>query len=231
MAMLPPSRYFPPAEYATEEGLVAIGGCLEPDWLLDAYQHGIFPWPCGDDRWPIPWFSPDPRAVLEFDRLHISRSLRRTLRKGIFQVTCDQAFAEVIRGCAEAPGRRGATWITPAMIRAYCRLHQLGYTHSVEVWQDEKLVGGVYGVAVGGAFSAESMFHLVSDASKVALVHLVRRLQAQGYQLVDVQEMSPHLARLGARTIPRQEFLRRLAEALTLPVQFGPPGILHFHWP
>jgi leucyl/phenylalanyl-tRNA--protein transferase len=231
MGLLPPSKYFPPAESADEHGLVAMGGRLDPDWLLDAYAHGIFPWPCGDDRWPIPWFSPDPRAVLELDQLHISRSLRRTLRKKLFQVTCDRAFGAVIRGCAEAPGRRGATWITPAMIRAYTRLHQMGYAHSVEVWRDQELVGGVYGVAVGGAFSAESMFHLVPDASKVALVYLVRHLQAQGYQLLDVQELSPHLERLGARGIARGEFLRRLAEALPLPVQFGPPGPLEFCWP
>ncbi len=230
MARLAPSKYFPPAESADQSGLVAIGGRLEPDVLLDAYQHGIFPWPCRDDRWPIPWVSPDPRAVLEFDRLHISRSLRRTLRKKTFLVTCDQAFDQIIRSCAEAPGRRGATWITPAMIQAYCQLHRLGYAHSVEVWQQGQLVGGVYGVAVGGAFSAESMFHLAPNASKVALVYLVRHLQAQGYQLLDVQEMSPHLERLGARAIPRREFLCRLAEALALPVHFGPPGTLEFPW-
>lgn len=221
MGQLPPSRYFPPAELADEIGLVAIGGRLSPDWLLDAYQHGIFPWPCGPDWQPIPWFSPDPRAILEFDQLHISRSLHRTLRKHLFEVTCDQDFEGVIRSCAEVPGRRGATWLTPAMIRAYTRLHHLGWAHSVEVWRHRQLVGGIYGVAVGGAFSAESMFHLVSDASKVALVYLVRHLQARGYQLLDVQELSPHLQRMGATAIPRKEFLRRLAEALPLPVTFG----------
>lgn len=221
MAHLPPSKYFPPAELADPYGLVAIGGCLEPDWLLDAYQHGIFPWPCGDDRWPIPWFSPDPRAILEFDQLHLSRSLCRKLRKQLFQLTCNQAFGEVIRWCAEAPGRRGQTWLSPAMIRAYCRLHQLGHAHSLEVWYQGQLVGGIYGVAVGAAFSAESMFHLLPDASKVALVHLVWHLQAQGFLLLDVQELSPHLQRMGATAIPRKEFLRRLAEALTVPVSFG----------
>jgi len=221
MGQLPPSRYFPPAELADETGLVAIGGRLSPDWLLDAYHHGIFPWPCGPEGWPIPWFSPDPRAILEFDRLHISRSLHRTLRKRRFEITADRNFDAVIRACAEAPGRRGATWITPAMIRAYTRLHHLGHAHSVEVWLQGRLVGGIYGVAVGGAFSAESMFHLVPDASKVALVYLVRHLQARGYQLLDVQELSPHLERMGATAIPRKEFLRRLAEALSHLVTFG----------
>ncbi|HOM17495.1 MAG TPA: leucyl/phenylalanyl-tRNA--protein transferase [Thermoguttaceae bacterium] len=221
MGQLPPSRYFPSAELADETGLVAIGGRLSPDWLLDAYRHGIFPWPCGPDWWPIPWVSLDPRAILEFDRLHISRSLHRTLRKRRFEITADRNFDAVIRACAEAPGRRGATWITPAMIRAYNRLHHLGHAHSLEVWLEGRLVGGIYGVAVGAAFSAESMFHLVSDASKVALVYLVRHLQARGYQLLDVQELSPHLKRMGATAIPRKEFLRRLAEAVIQPVTFG----------
>lgn len=221
MLGLPPSRYFPPAELADEMGLVGIGGYLTPEWLLDAYQHGIFPWPAGDDRWPIPWFSPDPRAILEFDRLHISRSLHRTLRKGRFDATCDRDFLGVIRACAQAPGRRGATWITPAMIHAYTQLHRLGYAHSVEVWLQGRLAGGVYGVSVGGMFSAESMFHEVADASKVALVYLVRHLQARGYQLLDVQELSPHLERMGAIAIPRKVYLQRLAQALTLSVTFG----------
>ncbi len=197
-----------------------MGGRLEPDWLLYAYRHGIFPWPHGD-RVPLLWFSPDPRAIIELERFHIPRRLRRKLRKNLFRVTCDRDFPGVIRGCATAQDRRGNTWITPEMISAYCRMNELGFAHSVEVWQQGVLVGGVYGVAIGGAFSAESMFYRVSEASKVALVHLVSHLRARGYLLLDVQQYTPHVMRFGAVEIPRSEFLHRLDLAVRRPISFG----------
>jgi leucyl/phenylalanyl-tRNA--protein transferase len=220
MTKLPPSRFFPPAESADADGLLALGGSLAPVWLLDAYRHGIFPWPL-DEAMPIAWWSPDPRAILELDGLHVSRRLRRTLRSGKFQVTCDQDFAGVIRGCAAARGRLGHTWITKAMIRAYTRMFELGHVHSVEAWHEGRLAGGVYGVAIGGLFAAESKFYRVRDASKVALVHLVSHLAARGYVLLDIQQHTPHTARLGAIEIPRKKYLSRLAEAIALPVSFG----------
>jgi leucyl/phenylalanyl-tRNA--protein transferase len=220
MRSLPPSRFFPPAELADADGLLALGGKLTPEWLLDAYRHGIFPWPIDEDA-PVAWWSPDPRAIIELDNLHVSRRLRRTLRSGKFQVTCDQDFAGVIRGCASAPGRVGHTWITRAMIRAYTRMFELGHVHSVEAWHDGRLAGGVYGVAIGGLFAAESKFYRVRDASKVALVHLVSHLAARGYVLLDIQQYTPHTARLGAIEIPRKKYLSRLAEAIAVPVSFG----------
>src|SRR3954466_2110466 len=174
---LPQSRFFPPPTSTTPEGLLCIGGRLSPEWLLDAYRHGIFPWPMWEDE-PIAWWSPDPRAIIELDGLHASRRLQRTIRSGKFRVTCDQDFAGVIHGCATAGDRTGGTWLTPAMIAAYRRMHSLGHAHSVEVWQADRLVGGTYGIAIGGAFAAESMFHYERDASKVALVHLVSHLGA-----------------------------------------------------
>ncbi len=221
MSEIPPSRFFPPVEAADEDGLLGFGGRLTPEWLLDAYRHGIFPWPSGDDELPIPWWSPDPRAIIELDGLHVSRSLRRTLRNGKFTGTCDRDFSGVIHGCAEVPDRVGRTWLSPAMIAAYRRLHALGHAHSVEVWHEGRLAGGVYGVTIGGLFAAESMFYRVTDASKVALVHLVRHLRARGYQLLDIQQLTPHTERMGAIEIPRSEYLARLAAAQTLPVDFG----------
>lgn len=197
-----------------------MGGALAPEWLLDAYRHGIFPWP-DDDVHPMLWWSPDPRAIIELDGLHVSRRLRRTLRSGRFVATCDRAFEEVIRGCAMGPSRRGGTWITPKMIAAYTHMHRLGHAHSVEVWRDGALAGGVYGVAIGGLFAAESMFHRVTDASKVALARLVGHLNARGYQLLDVQQWTEHTGRMGAVEVPRREYLRRLAEAVDQPVTFG----------
>ncbi len=221
MTDLPPSRYFPPPELADSDGLLGFGGRLTVDWLLDAYRHGIFPWPVGDDDLPIPWWSPDPRAIIELDQLHVSRSLTRTLRKGRFAATCDRDFPRVIRACAEVPGREDATWLTPGMIKAYCHLHRLGHAHSVEAWCDGELCGGTYGVQIGGFFAAESMFYRVTDASKVALVHLVRHLRARGFRLLDIQQLTPHTSRMGAVEIPRVEYLARLAEAQALPVTFG----------
>lgn len=221
MNMLPPSQFFPPAEQAGPEGLVALGGRLSPAWLLDAYSHGIFPWPHSDIDDPMLWFSPDPRAVIELEHLHVSRRLAQTLRGGKFTATCDRDFAGVIHGCGHAPGRKGHTWLTPRMVRAYTRMHELGHAHSVEAWHEGRLAGGVYGIAIGGLFAGESMFHAVRDASKVALVHLVERLRARGYALFDIQQLTPHTERMGAIEIPRAEYLDRLAAALALSVTFG----------
>jgi len=215
-----PSPHFPPAEDADPEGLIGFGGQLSPEWLLDAYRHGIFPWPITDFEAPLAWWSPDPRAVIEFDRFHVSRRLRRTCRSGKFETTQDQNFPDVIRGCAMVPSRLGQTWLTPDMIDAYICLHELGHAHSVEVWQQTELVGGVYGVAIGGLFSAESKFYRVRDASKVALVHLVEHLRRQQFTLLDIQQLTPHTARLGAVAIPRREYLARLAAAIQLPATF-----------
>lgn len=217
---LPPSEHFPPAENADPEGLVGFGGKLSPEWLLDAYRHGIFPWPITDFEAPLAWWSPDPRAVIEFDRFHVSRRLRRTCRGTKFEVTRDAEFAAVIRGCAMAPSRLNQTWLTPEMIDAYVQLHKLGHAHSVEVWYQQELAGGVYGVAIGGMFAAESKFYRVRDASKVALVHLVEHLRECGYTLLDIQQLTPHTARFGAAAIPRAEYLARLAKAIELPVTF-----------
>lgn len=213
-------RFFPSPLAASPEGLVAVGGRLESAWLLDAYRHGIFPWPVWDDE-PMAWWSLDPRAIVEFDGMHISRRLQRTLRSGMFQVTCDRDFAGVIRGCGTAIGREEGTWLTAAMIDAYEEMHRLGHAHSIEVWREDKLAGGTYGIAIGGLFAAESMFFRVSDASKVALAYLIAHLRARGYRLLDVQQWTPHTGRLGAIEIPRIEYLRRLAEVIDLQVTFG----------
>jgi leucyl/phenylalanyl-tRNA--protein transferase len=198
-------------------GLIAVGGDLQPERLLGAYRQGIFPWYNEGD--PICWWSPDPRAIFELDGPYISRRLARTLRSGRFGATFDRAFSEVLRGCAHRPGE--GTWITAEMIAAYEELHRLGHAHSVEVWQGEILAGGLYGVAVGGLFAGESMFTRVRDASKVALVALVRRLRERGFRLFDIQLLTEHTARLGAIEIPRAEYLRRLAEALRCEATFG----------
>lgn len=220
MPLPPPSQHFPPAEEADAEGLVGFGGKLSVEWLLDAYSHGIFPWPITDFEAPLAWWSPDPRAIIEFERFHISRRLRRTCRSGKFQVTRDRDFIGVIRGCAMVPSRIGQTWLTSDMIDAYVRLHRVGYAHSVEVWHQHELVGGVYGVAIGGLFAAESKFYRVRDASKVALVHLIEHLQQRGYSVVDIQQLTPHTARLGAINIPRKDYLARLAAAIGQPIAF-----------
>jgi leucyl/phenylalanyl-tRNA--protein transferase len=220
MSALSASRFFPPAEDADADGIVGFGGKLAPDWLLDAYRHGIFPWPMGDMDEPMPWWSPDPRAIIEPDRFHVSRRLRRTCAGERFTSSLDRDFPGVIRGCAVSAGRVGNTWLTKKMIAAYIRLHRLGHAHSVEVWREDKLCGGTYGVAIGGFFAAESMFYRVRDASKVALVRLVKHLRQRGYVLLDIQQLTPHTARFGAIEIPRREYLTRLAEAVELPVSF-----------
>jgi leucyl/phenylalanyl-tRNA--protein transferase len=193
-----------------QDDIVAVGGDLEPATVLRAYRRGVFPWPV--PGLPLLWFSPRERAILEFDRLHLGRSVARARRRSTLRFTVDADFAAVIRGSAETP-RPGqeATWITPAMQDAYVRLHGLGVAHSVEAWRGDALVGGVYGVDVDGAFAAESMFRREPDASKLALLHLIEHLAAGGLDWIDVQVITPHLARLGARTLPRPEFLRRLA--------------------
>ena len=203
-------------EWADENGLVAVGGDLRPEQLLRAYRAGVFPW--YETGGPICWWSPDPRAICELDGLHVSRRLARTIRSGRFRVTVNCAFAGVIRGCADRPE---GTWITPEMITAYERLHQLGHAHSIEVWRGDELAGGLYGVALGGLFAAESMFHRQSDASKVALVYLVDRLRQRGFQLLDIQLRTEHTARLGAVEIPRQDYLARLRRALACPATFS----------
>jgi leucyl/phenylalanyl-tRNA--protein transferase len=194
---------------------VAAGGDLHPDSLRLAYSQGIFPWP--HPGYPLLWFCPDPRAILEFDRLHVSKSLkyakRHALRKG-WTFTIDRAFSEVVRLCAQVPrcGQQG-TWITPEMHRAYVEFHRLGHAHSVETWHNGSLAGGIYGVDAGGAFAGESMFHLESNASNFALLHLIDHLGERGLNWMDIQVLSPHLESLGARAIVRPEFLRRLASA------------------
>jgi leucyl/phenylalanyl-tRNA--protein transferase len=203
-------------ERADETGLVAVGGDLCPERLLDAYCRGVFPW--YDEELPVCWWSPDPRAIFELDGFHVSRRLRRTIRAGRFTLTINNAFGAVMRGCANRPGE--GTWIIPDMIRAYERLHHLGYAHSVEAWSDGVLAGGVYGVAIGGLFAGESMFTHVRDASKVALAFLVDRLRERSFQLFDIQFVTEHTARLGAIEIPRAEYLARLRQALTCQVSF-----------
>ena len=199
-----------------------VGGYLASDWLLAAYGRGIFPWPIVDDGEEIlAWFSPDPRAVLELDRLHVSRRLHRRIRSGQFQISFDADFAAVVAGCAEPRDTDSSTWITPGLAAAYRRLHDLGHAHSVEVWQQGHLVGGVYGVALGGYFSGESMFRRCRDGSKVGLVYLVERLRQRRFTLFDVQQSSPHLRSLGASEIPRRQFLDRLGESVQLPVSFA----------
>jgi leucyl/phenylalanyl-tRNA--protein transferase len=198
-------------EFADAEGLVGVGGDLSPLRLLEAYRHGIFPF--YDDSLPILWWSPDPRAVFELDSLVVSRRLARTVRSGRLRVTFDRAFAGVVEGCARRDGPEGV-WITRDMADAYGRLHELGFAHSVDVWQGEELVGGLYGVAIGGFFAGESMFSGVTDASKMALAHLMDRLRGQGFQLFDVQFLNDHTKRMGATEISRMEYLRRLRAAL-----------------
>jgi leucyl/phenylalanyl-tRNA--protein transferase len=211
---------FPDPALAEPDGLLAMGGDLEPERLLTAYAQGIFPW--YDDRSPILWWSPDPRLVLEPRELHVSRSLARTIRRGAYRVSADEAFEGVIRRCAAKgrPGQRG-TWITPEMVDAYCALHRLGFAHSFEAWDGETLAGGLYGVSLGAVFFGESMFADARDASKVAFARGVEWLAAEGFGLVDCQVRTEHLVSLGAREIPRVDFLARVARALEAPTRRG----------
>jgi leucyl/phenylalanyl-tRNA--protein transferase len=219
MAGLEPglSNDWPPHRSAREDGLLAVGGDLSVDRLLAAYRHGAFPW-YGDGD-PIMWWSPDPRLILEPGGFKLTRSLRATIRQGRYSVTFDTAFGRVIHGCAATPrGGEPGTWIHPEVEAAYNALHDLGYAHSVETWDAAgELVGGLYGVALGRCFFGESMFSLGRDASKVALAALVDYLRDQRYALIDCQVTSTHLLNLGAREVPRLEFLERLGEALRYP--------------
>jgi len=190
--------------------IIAIGNDLSTDTLRDAYRHGIFPWP--HDELPLPWFSPRRRAVLFFDDLHIGRSLRRSMKRP-FRFTIDRAFDTVIRACATVPREDQGTWIGADIIRAYTALHREGRAHSAELWDGEELAGGLYGVDAGGVFTGESMFHYRTDASKIALLHLIEHLRSRGSTWLDCQIMTPHMRALGAREIPRAQFLDLLAEA------------------
>ncbi|MDQ1375562.1 MAG: leucyl/phenylalanyl-tRNA---protein transferase [Actinomycetota bacterium] len=206
----------PPPEVADADGVVGTGADLEPGTLLAAYRSGMFPMPYGS---VLAWWSPDPRAVLPLEGLRISRSLRRSMHR--YEVRIDTAFEQVIDGCADL--RRPSGWISPEIWAAYVRLHRLGWAHSVEAWSldDGELVGGLYGVAIGGLFAGESMFHRRTDASKAALVALVERMRSRGMPLLDVQWCTPHLESLGAVDIPRAEYLELLAGAISLPVEFA----------
>jgi leucyl/phenylalanyl-tRNA---protein transferase len=217
---LPREVIFPDPELAEPDGLLAVGGDLSPERLLAAYAEGIFPW--YNEENPILWWSPDPRLVLEPPALHVSRSLRRTMRRGAYRVTADTAFETVIRRCAarDRPGQQG-TWISEAMIEAYATLHRLGFAHSFEAWEGDTLAGGLYGVSLGAAFFGESMFADRPDASKVAFAASVEWLAGRGVGLVDCQVRTEHLARFGAHEIPRREFLERLAKALEEPTRRG----------
>jgi leucyl/phenylalanyl-tRNA---protein transferase len=208
---------FPPVELASREGLLAIGGDLRAERLLAAYRQGVFPWYNAGQ--PILWWAPDPRAALKPARVKISRSLRKTLRSEKFHVTVDRRFADVVAACAGPRPRHpdGGTWITPEMQAAYQELHRQGYAHSVETWQQGRLVGGLYGVTLGGAFFGESMFSHARDASKVALIYAARQLDRWGYTLIDCQLTTPHLMSLGAESIPRHAYMALLDAALRLP--------------
>lgn len=212
---------FPPPEGADPSGLVAVGGDLSTERLLAAYRSGIFPWPLVER--PLLWFSPDPRMVLRPHEIVVSRSLRKTLRRGVYEVRLDTAFERVVRRCAEIPRRGEAgTWITSDMAEAYTRLHELGFAHSAEAWEDGALVGGLYGVSLGASFFGESMFADRPDASKVAFAVLVRQLDAWGFDLVDCQVHTEHLARFGAREWSRKRFLAALRRSLETPTRRGP---------
>jgi leucyl/phenylalanyl-tRNA--protein transferase len=190
-----------------------IGGELNAANLLQAYRKGIFPWPI--DGWPLPWFCPKERAILEFKNLHVSRSLLKLKSRSPFRLTIDTDFGEVIHGCASAQRKdEDGTWITPEMIRAYCQLHDEGHAHSVEAWEGDDLVGGIYGVDAGGAFAAESMFYSRPNASRLALLHLIDHLNSRGLDWLDIEVMSPHMHVFGARNISRHEFLKKLETAL-----------------
>jgi len=219
---LPATPYFPPVETALADpnGLLAMGGDLSVARLLDAYRHGIFPW--FNPGEPILWWSPDPRMVLVPGEIRVTRSLAKRMRNAGFELRVDTAFIDVMRACAEPRDGEPGTWISSAMVAAYTRLHQGGYAHSIETWRDGRLVGGLYGVAIGRMFYGESMFSREPDASKVALARLARQLQQWEFGLIDCQMETAHLASMGARTMPRAAFTARLAELVNLPHLCGP---------
>ena len=213
-----PVKAFPNPRNSDEDGLLAVGGDLSPETLILAYRQGIFPWPI--EGLPLPWFCPPQRAILDFDDLHIPRSLHRSWNKKPYQITLDAAFQSVIQQCAST--RQKETWITSQMEEAYVRLHQMGLAHSAEAWIGDRLVGGVYGVSVEGTFAGESMFHLEDDASKHALLHLVEHLRGRGLGWIDIQQLTPHMERLGAKLIPRDDYLDRLKRTQALKLRlFG----------
>ena len=209
MYFLSRELFFPPVGYASPEGIVAIGGDLSPERLLLAYRSGIFPW--FEDDEPILWWSPPERMVLLFDELKVSKSMRNVLNRGIFRVTFNTAFEQVIHNCRNVKrnGQAG-TWLTENMVSAYCKLHELGYAKSVEVWQDDELVGGLYGIDLGHIFCGESMFSKVSNASKAAFITLAKKLEQENYRLLDCQVYNEHLESLGAREIDRDDFMALL---------------------
>ena len=211
---------FPDRESADAQGIVAVGGNLSPGMLLSAYRQGVFPWFNPED--PIIWWSPDPRFVLYVEEIHVSRSMDRLLCLGRFQFTLDKAFPSVVHACAVTPrpGQTG-TWITEDMESGYCRLNELGFAHSCEVWHEDHLVGGLYGVAIGRMFFAESMYHHMDNASKSALITVSRFLKGHGFDVIDSQVHTPHVERMGGRVIPRSEFLRIVEERIRQP---GLPG-------
>jgi len=208
---------FPDPRRANAEGLVAVGGDLSTARVVLAYRSGIFPWTVN----PITWWSPDPRAIFELDQFHVPRSLAKVIRQRSFEVTYDRAFRRVMEGCAAPSPGRHSSWITPEFLAAYTRLHAQGHAHSVECWQGNELAGGIYGVSVGGLFAGESMFHRVTNASKVALYHLVGRLRERKFVLFDIQMVTPATQGLGAVEIPRVEYLKRLAVAVELDRSFS----------
>ena len=208
--VLRPEPWFPKPDAANSEGLVAIGGDLSVERLLLAYRSGIFPWTVA----PLTWWSPDPRGIFDLNAFRVSASLAKFLKKEPFQITTDRACREVIEACAHSRPGRLSTWISPEFIEAYTRLHRAGYVHSVECWHGGRLVGGIYGVALGGLFAGESMFHEVSNASKVALYHLVQHLKQREFSLFDIQMVTPITGQLGATEISRPEYLRRLSMAV-----------------
>jgi leucyl/phenylalanyl-tRNA--protein transferase len=208
---------FPPVELSEANGLLAVGGDLAPERLIMAYTNGIFPW-FGEGE-PILWWSPDPRLVLFPAKLHVSRSMKQTLQQERFTFTYDRCFREVVTACRVSRREEGETWITEAMVDAYCRLYDQGSAHSVEAWHNGELAGGLYGVALGACFFGESMFTKISNASKAALITLTRALQARGFRLIDCQVDSPHLQSLGAELLPRKIFLNLLTTARQQPAR------------
>lgn len=212
---------FPPAHLAEKAGLLAIGGDLSPQRILTAYKNGIFPWYSEGE--PILWWSPNPRLVLYPKELKVSTSLKKVMKKNLFTITMDTAFYEVINACAQVRVKKNeGTWITDEMKTAYVKLHQMGFAHSVEAWQEDKLAGGLYGLCLGKCFFGESMFSTVSNASKVAFVKLVEFLIAHDIDLIDCQVKTDHLIRFGAREIPRKKFLDHLERSLGHPTLKGP---------
>ncbi len=216
-------EHFPDPALALRDpnGLLAFGGDLSPQRLLAAYEQGVFPWFSHGD--PLLWWSPDPRCVFRTDNVHVSRRLARTLRRSHWTLSIDRAFIEVMHACAAPRGADPGTWITQEMIEAYARLHRMGHAHSLEVWNEGELVGGIYGVSIGRGFSAESMFSRVNDASKAALIALCRTLQHCGFPLLDAQVPNPHLQRMGAIVLPRAQFLRQWRELAALPAAIEHP--------